>query len=171
MNVNLDLVKSILEVFAALPVETPVEIDEKDIETMRHVLEHGRLPGESPPRPVTITGYPQAMVEQTILALEAQEILEVVRGENAWGEVEWSKPGGLTALGQELLWELSDPATKAKIEEVFRAEGDVPYERLIPVWYQGHHAALRQLRMNRQAWVAVMLLIVFLLTIIGRLLR
>lgn len=171
MKVNLDLVESILNVFAALPEENPVDMEEDDVETMRYILEYGCLPGESEPAPVAIPGYPQDMVDATILALEELELLETVQIKSPLSGTIWHKPGGLTPLGWELYLELREPQPREAIQAAFQAAGDVPYQQLITVWYKGHHTALRQVRIHKQAWTATILLLVFLLMILSRLLQ
>ena len=171
MNVNLDLVESILNIFAALPEEKPVEVAEEDMETMRFMLEYGCLPGEGEPVPVIIPGYPQDMVDATILALEDIELLETVQIKSPLSRTIWHKPVGLTPLGWELCWELREPQSRENIQAAFRAAGDIPYQQLIPVWYKGHHATLLQIRINKQAWIAALLLMVFVLMILSQLLR
>lgn len=171
MNVNLSLVESILQSFAALPPEVPVDMDELDAAAMRYLLEHGCLPGEGQPAPLGIPGYPQSMVDATIEALEGIELLETVEILAPNKRTCWRKPGGLTLLGQELLLELKEPETRKKILAAFAAAGDVPYEDLLQVWYAGHRAALRQATASRQTLFAVLLLLVFLLMILSNLLK
>jgi hypothetical protein len=171
MNINLNLVESILQIFAALPEEKPVEVAEEDVGTMRFVLEYSCLPGEGEPASVIIPGYPQDMVDATILALEDIELLETVQIKSPQSGTIWHKPGGLTPLGWELYRELREPQSREKILAAFQSAGDIPYQQLIPVWYKGHHAALRQMRINKQAWIAALLLLVFFLMILSRLLR
>ncbi|MCD4673406.1 MAG: hypothetical protein K8R77_12150 [Anaerolineaceae bacterium] len=147
-----------------------MNIDENDVETMRYILEHGCLPGESEPAPVVIAGYPQEMIDAAILALEELGILETALIKNSECETIWHKPAGLTPLGRELLLELGEPQTRKSILAAFTAAGNVPYKKLIQVWYRGHRTALQQMRVNKQAWVSFALLLVFVLITLARLL-
>lgn len=170
MNVNLDLVESILKIFAALPQEEPVDIDAYDEESMRHVLGYGCLPGEGEAVPVAIPGYPQEMVDATILALEEIELLETAQIKSPLSKIIWHKPGGLTTLGWELHWALQEPQSREKILAAFQTAGDLPYQQMISVWYKGHRAALRQARINKQTWISSTLFLIFVLMILSRLL-